>query len=168
MVDVIEIPKIDGSRLRESFPAILGGCKYFDIGAGWAMPVGQMCMTLAKLPSGSVVVRELGQKFGGLRVEFVTTGLNSEQDDFARHAKVLAEERSRFMCEVCGHMGDIRKPPEGAPAAWVFCLCHRHLPRERRGWPMDRRTRRYRIGNFYWVYDDLLGRLRVDETGSAR
>jgi hypothetical protein len=135
---------------------------------GWMMPVSQMCVALRNLPTGSVKVVELSQKMGGLRVTLEEISLSEEQQVTARHAKVFAEERSRHICEACGQMGDIRKPPEGAPAAWIFCLCHRHLPRERRGWPMDRRTRRYRIGNFYWVYDDLLGRLRVDETGSAR
>jgi hypothetical protein len=167
MADMIEIPKIDPGHLRESFPVILGGCEYFDIGAGWRMVVSRMCVTLQAMPPGAVTIRELSQKLGGLRVTMDTSGLTTEQDIVARHAKVLAEERSRYRCEVCGHPGFISKPPENQPAAWIHCLCHRHLPRDRRGWPLDRRERRYRIGEVHWKFDDLLDRLRVDEPGNA-
>ncbi|MEF3134582.1 hypothetical protein OS035_24305 [Rhizobium sp. 268] len=164
---VVDIPKIDADRLRALFPDMLGACRYFDIGSGWMMPVSQLCVALRKLPTGSVQVGELSQKMGGLRVTLEEISLPQEQQTAARHAKIFAEERSRYICEVCGQMGDIRKPPEGVPSAWVYCLCHRHLPRERRGWPIDRRARRYQIGGVPWVYDDLLGRLRVDEQGDA-
>lgn len=163
---MVDIPKIDADRLRHSFPDILGACRYFDIGMGWMMPVSQMCVALGKLPAGSVIVSEMSQKFGGLRVTLDEIRLSEEELAAARHAKVFAEERSRYCCEVCGHSGFISKPPENS-SAWLYCLCHRHLPRERRGWPIDRRARRYQIGGVYWVYDDLLGRLRVDEQGHA-
>lgn len=167
MTDIIEIPKIDSELIRESFPTILGACEYFDIGAGWRMVVSRMCVTLQALPLGTVTIRELSQKLGGLRVTMDTMGLTAEQEGIARHAKVLAEERSRYRCEACGQPGFISKPPADATAAWLYCLCHRHLPRDRRGWPLDRRERRYRIGDITWVYDDLLDRLRVDEKGYA-
>lgn len=164
---VMDIPKIDADRLRASFPAVLGECRYFDIGTGWMMTVSQMCVELGKLPSASLKVTELSQKMGGLRVTLDEISLSQEQRTVARHAKVLAEERSRYRCEVCGHAGFISKPPADVAAVWLYCLCHRHLPKERRGWPLDRRSRRYQIGDVHWVYDDLLGRLRVDETGNA-
>jgi hypothetical protein len=124
-------------------------------------------MHLARLPAGSVVVHDMTQKLGGLRVTLETSGLSSEQEATARHVQVLAQGRSRYRCEVCGHAGFISKPPADAAAAWIYCLCHRHLPKDRRGWPLDRSERRYRIGGVYWKYDDLLDRLRVDESGRA-
>lgn len=166
-MDVIEIPKIDGARLRESFPSLLKDCRYFDVGVGWTYVVTQMCVNLAKLPAGLVVVHEMTQKLGGLRVTLETSRLSSEQEATARHVQVLAQERSRYRCEVCGHAGFISKAPADAATAWLYCLCHRHLPKDRRGWPLDRRERRYRIGDVHWVYDDLLDRLRVDEPGNA-
>lgn len=167
MTDNIEIPKIAHELLRESFPTVLGTCRYFDIGSGWRMVVSRMCVTLQALPPGSVTILEMSQKLGGLRVTMNAVGLTVEQETFARHAKVLAEERSRYRCETCGQPGFISKPPSDAAAAWLYCLCHRHLPRDRRGWPLDRRERRYRIGDAHWRYDDLLDRLRVDEPGNA-
>lgn len=167
MTDIIEIPKIDSELIRESFPTLLGACEYFDIGAGWRVVVSRMCVTLQALPLGSVTIREMTQKLGGLRVTMDSLGLTAEQEDIARHAKVLAEERSRYRCEVCGQPGFISKPSADAAAAWLYCLCHRHLPRDRRGWPLDRRERRYRIGDVHWVYDDLLDRMRIDEPGNA-
>ncbi|NTF31796.1 hypothetical protein [Rhizobium skierniewicense] len=167
MMETVDIPQIDANRLRIAFPDVLGSCRCFDVGFGWMMPVGQMCVALEKLPAGSVTVLKMTQKLGGLRVTLGEIALSEDQRSVVRHAKILAEERSRCICEACGQMGDIRRPPEGLPEAWVYCLCHRHLPRERRRWPMDRRKRRYKIGEVHWVYDDLLGRLLVDEKGNA-
>ncbi|MGN8152498.1 hypothetical protein ACTJK5_09515 [Agrobacterium sp. 22094] len=163
---MINIPKIDSDTLKEVFPVVLGSCRYFDFGKGWRGVVGQMCGLFAKLPAGSVSITEMSQKHASLRVWLEAKGLTNEQETFVRHAQVLAVERSRYACEVCGEPGDIRHSPEPS-GAWLYCLCRRHLPPERRDWPLVRRERRYEIAGVHWKYDHLLDRLRVDEQGNA-
>lgn len=162
----VVIPQIDAAAMRVAFPAILGECRYMDIGDGWRLVVGQMCVALGDRGAGSVQVAELSQKIGGLRVTMNDDGLPPEQAATAFHAKVLAEERCRFLCEVCGKPGRIHKPPEPS-MTWLYCLCPRHLPAYRRGWPLVRRERSYEIDGVHWVYDHLLDRLRVSEKGNA-
>ncbi|OLP53320.1 hypothetical protein BJF92_00700 [Rhizobium rhizosphaerae] len=159
---MIELERIRPEVLRGSFPMVCGDCRYTDVGTGWRGIVWQMCLDLERLPAGSVKITELGEKMGGLRVSMHTDGLSPEQEAAVRLAKVLAEERSRYLCEVCGEIGSIRRPPDGS-AEWLRCRCHRHMPRDQTAWPIIRRERRHRIGGQYWVYDHLLDRMRVDE-----
>ena len=86
MMETVNVAHIDADRLRAAFPDGLDRCRYSDVGLGWMMPVGQMCVELEKLPVDSVAVLEMTQKRGGLRLTFIEIALSEDQQSVARQA----------------------------------------------------------------------------------
>lgn len=115
-----------------------------------------------------MAVVDIKEKWGSLRVWVVTEGLILKQESDAVLAKYLAEERSRFTCEVCGKPGLIRKPPTPR-FAWLRCLCDEHSTAEMvETWTPDRRQIRRPHRGVAYVYDSVSDRMRVDEEWRPR
>ena len=101
-------PALFSSRLDRTSPMIFG-CEHGD---GWANLIRAMCSSLSG--QEGVTFSQIKEKFGTLRVY-----RNGPGGDFADGVIRMAEDMSRYVCEVCGNPGKTRGK------GWLSTLCDR-------------------------------------------
>ncbi|KQQ72456.1 hypothetical protein ASF70_13090 [Rhizobium sp. Leaf321] len=138
-----DIPRLKLDNLRERWPGIFEQARYVDVGVGWLPLIEDF------LASGVSTVVELKEKFGGLRIDCF------DDEPHQQLAKVLAEERSLWRCEVCGEPGFVRRPPSPT-FAWWACRCDSHATSDQLAWPQHPSVDRLRlrhVGDGWFRYD---------------
>ncbi|UFS81520.1 MULTISPECIES: hypothetical protein [Rhizobium] len=121
-----EIPRLKLDDLQSDFPGVFDSAKYVDVGIGWLPLIREFIATALPLDP-SLSVMEMKQKWGCLRIWSDTPVIG------ARLAKVKAEIKSSYVCEVCGEPAFVRRPPPGR-YAWWQCLCDEHASPDQRSW----------------------------------
>ena len=108
--------------LRERYPKLFSSEHLLEIACypGWLNLLDGLCHELqqylvANLGVPQVVVRQVKEKFGGLRF-YITGG-----DEFCRVAVLAAQEASLTVCEVCGQLGVL------VGERWVSVRCNEHV-----------------------------------------
>ncbi len=94
----------------------------FEHGDGWCELIETLCArlnTILKDESGaSLNVRQVKEKFGGLRFYYDLSGASDEMADHIRQAVDLADAASGHICERCGRPGSLE-----TKAGWFSALC---------------------------------------------
>ena len=88
----------------------------FTCGEGWFNILDQLWKDLDQI--GEVVLAQVKEKFGGLRVYTASVGFLSP-DEHTRVRALIAEATSKSFktCEVCGKPGELRS------GGWLFTHC---------------------------------------------
>lgn len=108
--------------LRERYPKLFSSEHLRGISCypGWLNLLDTLCLQLqthldANPSTPQIVVRQVKEKFGGLRF-YIAGG-----DELCRAAVHAAEEASLTICEVCGQRGSL------VGEQWVSVRCAQHL-----------------------------------------
>jgi len=108
--------------LRERYPKLFSNEYMREIACypGWLNLLDDLCMRLQRHTDANhgvpqVVVRQVKEKFGGLRF-YIAGG-----DELCRAAVHAAEEASLTTCEVCGQLGVL------IGESWVSVRCDEHI-----------------------------------------
>lgn len=92
---------------------------------GWRSIVETACARLeaaiAAEPDAELVVLDMKEKYGGLRLSISAYGLSPEAGDRATLAVDLAEARSVHVCDTCGGPGRLRER-----GGWYATRCEEH------------------------------------------
>jgi hypothetical protein len=159
-MQVIEYDRIHIDDLRATWGKVFAFARYVDVGVGWQPVVdafvSSVIPTVAaekeRWPDVGLWVNGVREKMGKLKIDLVTEDLISAAATSVRLAQALAEERSAWICEVCGQPGHIRIPPEGA-SVWIQCRCDAHCLDGQRGWPPPVRQALRPLHGRVYVYD---------------
>jgi hypothetical protein len=127
------------SRLIDAHPRLFPDARPYETGEGtilscsgwpfvpdgWRRVVEEACCAMdeaiASEPTGEVVIVEIKEKFGTLRISVSALELTTAAEDAVKLAVDLAEARSGHVCENCGERG--RRWRNGG---WLSTLCDRH------------------------------------------
>ena len=118
--------------IHTTYPEMVNGeCSYY--GSGWAAHVNKMTDRLVNdinnynEENGTELklnVRQIKEKFGGLRYHFRVDKSTTEEDekfvDGLRDYVRCMEFSSYHICEVCSSYGELRD------VCWLITLCDRH------------------------------------------
>ena len=92
---------------------------------GWRDLVETACRRLesavAAEPDAELVVLDMKEKYGGLRLDIGAMNLGDEARDAVRLAVDLAEARSTHVCDVCGRLGRLWER-----GGWYATRCEEH------------------------------------------
>lgn len=101
-------------------------------GPGWnsilTAAVDRMAAVMASRPGSSILLEQVKQKFGTLRIYWHGKAMTRRQHRRIDIIVSLAEERSGCVCERCGSRGYIREPETGF--AHTACDAHSEDPPE--------------------------------------
>lgn len=94
----------------------------FEHGDGWCELIETLCARLNTIleeePGASMSVKQVKEKFGGLRFYYDLYGASDEIADSIRQAVDLAGAASEHICERCGCPSRVE-----ANAGWLSSLC---------------------------------------------
>lgn len=107
----------DGPRLACSgWPAVPDGWRAIVETA-----CGRLDAAVAAEPDAELVVLDMKEKYGGLRLSIGAFAISPEANDRATLAVDLAEARSIHVCDVCGAPGRLRER-----GGWYAARCEEH------------------------------------------
>lgn len=94
----------------------------FEHGDGWCELIETLCARLDTIlqeePGALIKVKQVKEKFGGLRFYYNLSGASDELADGIRQAVELAAQASSHICERCGRPGSVE-----TNAGWLSALC---------------------------------------------
>lgn len=92
---------------------------------GWRRILAVACARLDAAvggrPGADVIVQGIKEKYGGLRIDVSTFGLDAEASEAVGLAVDLAEARSEYVCDMCGEPGRLR-----VDRGWYSTRCDEH------------------------------------------
>jgi hypothetical protein len=110
--------------LPAAYPRVFprGGVPWgFAVGDGWCLLLETLCARLDSIlleaPGVAVEVKQVKEKFGGLRFYYSLHGADTVTAEAIREAVNLAETASKRICEKCGRPGELRD------GGWLRVLC---------------------------------------------
>lgn len=106
----------DGRLVTRGYPAV---------GDGWRelleRTIERIAAAVGGEPDASVVILQIKEKFGGIRIYHQSKNASRAFDDKVTEAVDLAEARSLTTCDVCGAEGKLRDK-----VGWYFTRCDEH------------------------------------------
>lgn len=94
----------------------------FEHGDGWCELIETLCARLDTIlqddPGASINVKQVKEKFGGLRFYYALCEASDETTEHIRQAVDLAAAASGHICERCGRPGSVE-----TKAGWLSALC---------------------------------------------
>lgn len=114
------------AQLTSQFPRIFEHSKIhwgLEYGEGWDELIGTLCARLgtilAETPAGIIELRQIKEKFGGLRFYYELRNVDKLHAAQIAVATQQAEQASFGICEACG------KPGTRRDTGWICTLCDR-------------------------------------------
>lgn len=94
----------------------------FEHSDGWCALIETLCARLNSIlqeePSALIEVKQVKEKFGGLRFYYELHGASDELADNIRQAVGIAAQASAHICERCGRPGSVE-----TNVGWLSTLC---------------------------------------------
>ncbi len=94
----------------------------FELSDGWSQIIAMLCARLDTIlqgaPGASIEVRQVKEKFGGLRFYYELHGANDETAAAVREAVDLAAATCAHVCEQCGRRSTVEDS-----GGWLSTLC---------------------------------------------
>ncbi|MCC2597797.1 hypothetical protein LKR43_15815 [Pusillimonas sp. MFBS29] len=107
------------------YPRVFSGSPMswgFEHGDGWCELIETLCARLDTIlqeePGALIEVRQVKEKFGGLRFYYNLSGASDALADNIRQAVDMAAQASSHICERCGRPGSVE-----TNVGWLSALC---------------------------------------------
>lgn len=91
------------------------------VGTGWSSLIREVFDVINSIESGPIIVLQVKEKWGGLRIYVDSTKCNQSDRDRLHAVLVDTENRSFKTCEQCGAPGNQRGNN------WIYTSCEEHV-----------------------------------------